>query len=131
MQVGSSGGSRKRLLRRLAEKRRKERELLDEYVRVLSRHYSRSLILLFGSRAWGGELPHSDYDLAVVLEKVGDVVEETIKMRVLKPRGISVDLLALTVRELEDPLVVKMLQNSIPLYNGLNLEWAPRRRVPP
>ena len=131
MQKKSLGGLRKRLLKRLAEKKRKRKQLLEEYVRLLSNMYPKSLILLFGSRSRGEELPYSDYDLAVVLEEINDYIEETHRMRLLKPRGISVDLLALTVRDLEDPLIFKMLQDAIPIYNGLNLGWPPGRRAPP
>ena len=94
-------------------------DLLAEYVNRLARAYPRSTIVLFGSRARGDNLPYSDYDIAIILpdEECGDKLEETIRARRLKPRGISVDVLVLCASELdEDPLVKQMLRDAKTLY---------------
>lgn len=117
MQRGSSPGLRK-LLRSLAKKKAKSEELLREYVHRLASAYPHAMVVLFGSRARGDHLPYSDYDIALVLpdEECQDRLEETLRARRLKPRGISVDLVIICDSELEDPLIKQMLSSSKVLY---------------
>ncbi len=117
----SSSGLRKLLLKSRAEKLRKANDLLRELVNNISSEFPRSAVVLFGSRAQGKYSPQSDFDIAVVLEEVEDKFETITRLRRLKPPGISLDLVLLTVRELEDPLMRKMLEGGRVLYNGLNL----------
>ena len=120
MQRKSLSGLRSRLLKYLAEKKRISEKLLREYVDKLRSTIPRSTILLFGSRARGEQVPYSDYDIAVILEKVEDSIKIVENLRKLKPRGLNLDLIVLSVSDLEDPIIREMLKNSIKLHNGLH-----------
>ena len=120
MQRKSLSGLRSRLLKYLAEKKRISEKLLREYVDKLRSTIPRSTILLFGSRARGEQVPYSDYDIAVILENVEDRIKIVENLRRLKPRGLNLDLIVLSVSDLEDPIIREMLKNSIKLHNGLH-----------
>ncbi len=121
MRRRSSSGLRKKLLESRARKMKKEGELLREYAGRISSRHLRSAVVLFGSRARGDYLPYSDYDVAVILEDVGDKLAAIEEFRRLKPRGLPLDLLVIRVDELSDPLVSKMLEGCIVLYDGLGI----------
>jgi len=104
-------------------KKMNEEQLLIEYIERIKRNYPRSTIILFGSRAKGGQLPYSDYDIAVVLENIDDKLEMTIKLRRLKPHGLDLDLIVLDKRELEDPMIKAMLEEKRILYDGLSIRF--------
>jgi len=123
MQKRSLNGLRRKLLRSLAEKQKVKGRLLTEYVKRLKEEMPKSTILLFGSRARGNSLPYSDYDIAVIFDKVKDKIEMVERLRRLKPKGIDLDLIILSVDEIKDPLVKKMLEGSKILYNGLDLRF--------
>lgn len=123
MQKRSLHGLRRRLLKHAMSKRMKEEQLLIEYIERIKRNYPRSTIILFGSRAKGGQLPYSDYDIAVVLENIDDKLEMTIKLRRLKPHGLDLDLIVLDKRELEDPMIKAMLEEKRILYDGLSIRF--------
>ncbi len=118
----SLSGLRSRLLKYLSEKKRKSGELLQEYVRRLKEVVPNSVIILYGSRARGEQLPCSDYDVAVILENIEDKVKVTEELRRVKPRGLDLDLIVLSVDELSDRVVQEMLKNSIVLHKGINIE---------
>lgn len=122
MPRGSSSGLRRRLLRSRARKLRNERKVLHKYIEILSKNYPRSTVVLFGSRARGDELPYSDYDLAVILDKVGDRISLVETLRRLKPRGLPLDLIVIQVDELSDPLTSTMLSGCTVLYDGLKIK---------
>ncbi len=107
---------RGRLLRAMAERLRRGDELLAEYVERIAERFPEARVLLVGSRARGDHLPYSDYDIVVVLPRVGDRIEAMVELRRLKPRGLSLDLIVLGEDELGDPLVAKMLENAVPLH---------------
>jgi len=117
MQGGSSSGL-DRLLRILGESISKGDELLRGFV---SSEYPSSTIVLFGSRARGDYMPYSDYDVAVVFRKVPDERELMLRIRGLKPGGLSLDLLVLSVDDLSDPVIREMLKGCVILYDGLDL----------
>ena len=123
MQKRSLHGLRRRLLKHAMTKKMNEEQLLIEYIERIKRNYPRSTIILFGSRAKGGQLPYSDYDIAVVLENIGDKLEMTIKLRSLKPHGLDLDLIVLDKRELEDPMIKAMLGEKKILYDGLSIRF--------
>jgi hypothetical protein len=77
--------------------------------------------VLFGSRARGDYMPYSDYDVAVVFRKVTDERELMLRIRSLKPSGLPLDLLVLSVDDLSDPVIREMLKGCVILYNGLDL----------
>jgi hypothetical protein len=77
--------------------------------------------VLFGSRARGDYMPYSDYDIAVVFRKVTDERELMLRIRSLKPSGLPLDLLVLSVDDLSDPVIREMLKGCVILYDGLNL----------
>ncbi len=102
--------------------------MLEEYVGVLSRVYSRSTVVLFGSRARGESLPYSDYDIMVVLEEVGDKLSEAMCVYSLKPRPLPVDVVVVGVDELGDPIIMRMLSRGcVIIYDGLGLGEAELR----
>ena len=80
-----------------------------------------STILLFGSRARGDFVPYSDYDIAVILRSVNDKLKVIERLRRLKPEGIDLDLIVLSVDDLRDPLIRSMLSDRKILHNGLSL----------
>jgi len=123
MQKRSLHGLRRRLLKHAMTKKMNEEQLLIEYIERIKRNYPRSTIILFGSRAKGGQLPYSDYDIAVVLENIDDKLEMTIKLRRLKPHGLDLDLIVLDKRELEDPMIKAMLEEKRILYDGLSIRF--------
>ncbi|PCN49872.1 DNA polymerase subunit beta [Candidatus Geothermarchaeota archaeon ex4572_27] len=129
MRGGSLSGLRSRLLRSSMDKVKRGPKLLEEYVGRIVGRYPRSTIMLFGSRALERHLPHSDYDVAVVLEEVGDKLSVVEELRRLKPRGLPLDLIVLQVDELSDPLTSKMLEGSKVLYDGLSLTASSQRDV--
>ncbi|MFP3281083.1 MAG: nucleotidyltransferase domain-containing protein [Vulcanisaeta sp.] len=120
MQGGSSSGL-DRLLRILGESISKGDELLRGFASRVSSEYPSSTIVLFGSRARGDYMPYSDYDVAVVFRKVPDERELMLRIRGLKPGGLSLDLLVLSVDDLSDPVIREMLKGCVILYDGLDL----------
>jgi len=98
------------LLRILSESVSKGDELLREFVSRVSSEYPGSTIVLFGSRARGDYMPYSDYDVAVVFRKVTDERELMLRIRSLKPGGLPLDLLVLSVDDLSDPVIREMLK---------------------
>ncbi len=112
---------RNKLLTYLAEKLRSQNQLLEVYVASLSKKKPRSTIVLFGSRAVEKQLPYSDFDVAVIVEELGDALAEVEELRKLKPKGMSLDLLVISKKELQDPLIREMLRNAKILYDGLGI----------
>jgi len=109
MPRGSSSGLR-RLLRREADR--------------LRRQPPRSTILLFGSRARREARAASDYDVAIILPNP-DPLEEVIRARRARPRGLRVDVVVLGIRQLGDPVYAQMLDGAVVLHDGLNLFRGP------
>jgi len=122
MQRELSGGLRSKLLRYLARRKKQSNKLLQEYVERLKQEVPKSIILLFGSRAKGECLPYSDYDVAVILEDLDNKLDVIEKLRRLKPKGLDLDLIVLSIDELNDKLVKEMLKDSIILYKGIEIE---------
>jgi predicted nucleotidyltransferase len=105
----------------LGESISKGDELLRGFASRVSSEYPSSTIVLFGSRARGDYMPYSDYDVAVVFRKVTDERELMLRIRGLKPGGLSLDLLVLSVDDLSDPVIREMLKGCVILYDGLDL----------
>lgn len=105
------------MLRALAKRVRDGGARLMEYVDALSRAYPSATIVLFGSRARGTHLPSSDFDVAIISNGYIDPVEA----RRLKPRGLPLDLVTLTVDDLNDPIIRSMLSNCVVLRDGLGI----------
>lgn len=95
--------------------------LLKEFVNRVSAKYPRSAIVLFGSRARGGQRPQSDYDVAVISDWQGSLEELMLDIRGMKPSGLPLDLILLSLGDLNDPVVREMLKGCILLYDGLGL----------
>ncbi|WP_048191538.1 nucleotidyltransferase domain-containing protein [Pyrolobus fumarii] len=104
----------------MAERLRRQDKLLMEYVKRILDNYPHARVILIGSRARGTQLPYSDFDLVVVLPRVHDKLTLIEELRRLKPRGLNLDLIVLEESELSDPIVKKMLKNSIDLHNPHN-----------
>jgi len=112
-----------KLLKHLAENISKSEELLQEFVERVRLAYPRSAIILVGSRARGDHLPYSDYDVVVVLEHVDDKLRLIEELRKLKPRGLSLDLIVVSLEEIRtDPIIKQMLATRRVLYDGLGIE---------
>ena len=109
------------MLRALAESVRRREELLAQFVESLAKTEPRSTVVLFGSRAVGRHAPHSDFDIAVILEQVGDAASIAEALRRLRPRGLPLDLVVLGIEDLADPIIRSMLKGCVVLYNGLAL----------
>ncbi|WP_162270145.1 nucleotidyltransferase domain-containing protein, partial [Caldivirga sp. MU80] len=86
---GESSSGLDQLLKILSESISKGGELLRGFVSRVSSEYPGSTIVLFGSRARGDYMPYSDYDVAVVFRKVPDERELMLRIRGLKPGGLS------------------------------------------
>jgi len=118
MRRESQSGSRARLLRRMAEAMRRAPSLLEEYVAKIASAEPEATVLLFGSRSRGEGEPYSDYDVAVVLRGAVDKLEAVLRLRRLKPRALSLDLVVLLPEDLEDPLIRNMLKGAVVLHDG-------------
>jgi len=118
----SLDGLRKKLLKSREEKVRKGDKLLREYVERIVKEYPESTVILFGSRARSEALPYSDYDVLVVLKDVENKLLIIEELRKLKPRGLPLDLMVISLRELNDPLISAMLKGCKILYNGLGVD---------
>jgi predicted nucleotidyltransferase len=97
----------------LGESISKGDELLRGFASRVSSEYPSSTIVLFGSRARGDYMPYSDYDAAVVFRKVPDERELMLRIRGLKPGGLSLDLLVIGVDDLSDPVLGRCLRAAL------------------
>ncbi|AEM39111.1 DNA polymerase beta domain protein region [Pyrolobus fumarii 1A] len=121
---GGCGSGRKAWPKILKSIKPSDEDLMLFVERVRERH-PRSAILLFGSRARGDNLPYSDYDVAVILERVEDRLREAEELAKLKPSRLPLDLVVLELDDLRDPLIAKMLTPCKVLYDGLGLGELP------
>ncbi len=117
----SLDGLRRKLLNSRKRKILLQEKLLQCFVKRIISEYSETAILLFGSRAISTHMPYSDYDIAVIFEKVDDKISLIEKIRKLKPRGLSLDLIVFEKDELSDPLIAKMLEKAKILYDKLGI----------
>lgn len=127
---GDSSGSLSRFLRTLARYVKDGDNLLREYVNRLVKEIPESTIVLFGSRARGDYLPNSDYDVAVILRHITDARNELLKLRSLKPEGLFLDLIILSIDEIDDPIIKEMLEGCKLLYDGLGIGDHIKCRMP-
>jgi len=121
MQKKSLSGLRKRFLRKAEEKMKRREEYFRIYIRRLIDSFPKTSIVLIGSRAKGESLPYSDYDVAMILEKVNNKFELIKEARKYKPKGFNLDLIVLEKDELNDPLVLQMLKHGILLHDSLGV----------
>ncbi|MEM1929361.1 MAG: nucleotidyltransferase domain-containing protein [Thermofilaceae archaeon] len=110
-------------LRWRAELLKRQNELLDEFVKNVAERLGRCAVLLFGSRARGNHLPYSDFDIAIVVEEAVDKLSLIEELRALKPRGLPLDLIILEREDLKSPVVKKMLEGAIIVYDSLQLHF--------
>lgn len=101
-------------------------KLLKDYIVALKRRYPNSTIVLFGSRAKRNNLPYSDYDIAIIFRRVVNKISIVIEAYKGKPSELALDIVVLEEDEIEDPLIRKMLEKCIILYDGLGI----RRKLP-
>ncbi|MEM3714474.1 MAG: nucleotidyltransferase domain-containing protein [Nitrososphaeria archaeon] len=120
MQEKSSNGLR-RLLNYQVKKIKDSEKKLEIFISKIIQEYPNSTILLFGSRARGDSKPYSDYDIAVFLDRLEDSLETCEKLRKLRPKGLSVDIIVLDLKDLEEPVTKAMLKNKKILYDKLKL----------
>ncbi|MEM4806118.1 MAG: nucleotidyltransferase domain-containing protein [Thermofilaceae archaeon] len=110
-------------LRWRAELLKRQNELLDEFVKNVAERLGRCAVLLFGSRARGNHLPYSDFDIAIVVEEAVDKLSLIEELRALKPRGLPLDLIIFEREDLKSPVVKKMLEGAIIVYDSLQLHF--------
>ncbi|MEM2187512.1 MAG: nucleotidyltransferase domain-containing protein [Thermofilaceae archaeon] len=110
-------------LRWRAELLKRQNELLDEFVKNVAERLGRCAVLLFGSRAHGNHLPYSDFDIAIVVEEAVDKLSLIEELRALKPRGLPLDLIIFEREDLKSPVVKKMLEGAIIVYDSLQLHF--------
>jgi len=113
---------RQLLLKKLRERLTKLDELFHKYVKALSNLYPYSTIILFGSRARGECLPYSDYDIMIIIKDINDKIERVVNAYKIKPPELAVDLVLISEKELEDPIIEKMLREGCKIiYDGLGI----------
>ncbi len=95
---------------------------LEAFIARVRERYPHTLILLFGSRARGDHLPYSDYDVAIVFEKLDNRLKLAEEIARLKPPQLPLDLVLLSLDDLNDPTTRRMLTPCKTLYRGLNVE---------
>ena len=110
-------------LRWRAELLKRQNELLDEFVKNVAERLGKCAVLLFGSRARGNHLPYSDFDIAIVVEEAVDKLSLIEELRALKPRGLPLDLIIFEREDLKSPVVKKMLEGAIIVYDSLQLHF--------
>ncbi len=115
-------GLRSKLLRYLAENLRRSNELLKQFVERIIYKHPKSTVLLIGSRARDDHLPHSDYDVLIIIREVNDKIKLVEELRKLKPLGLNLDLMVITLDELEDPITKQMISKCKVLYDGLGIK---------
>lgn len=120
MQEKSSNGL-KSLLNYQAKKIKESEKKLEIFISKIIQEHPKSTIILFGSRARDDSKPYSDYDIAVFLDKLEDSLETCEKLRKLRPKGLSVDIIVLNQKDLEEPVTKAMLKNKKILYDKLKL----------
>ncbi len=114
-------GKKTYLLRRRASIMEYE-EKFSAYVEKLKAKLGRkSTILLFGSRASGKARESSDFDVAVILPEIEDKLALLYELIRIRPEGLPVDIVALSLEELHDQIFRKMLDPCIILYDGLGV----------
>lgn len=101
--------------------RRYEEEFRKCVARIIERYGGRVTVVLFGSRARGTHDPSSDFDILVVVERVGDYFEEAAAIRSLC-RGAPVDVVLFEKSSFVlDGVMAKMLESCAALHDGLEM----------
>jgi predicted nucleotidyltransferase len=101
-------------------------KILDFVLAKLLSVYNPKQIFLYGSQAWGEPTADSDIDLFVILEASDLEMDERIRIgaRALSGSGFDVDLLVMTLAELNDrkdhpsTLAHKVITKGIKLYEA-------------
>ncbi|RLG46996.1 MAG: nucleotidyltransferase domain-containing protein [Thermoproteota archaeon] len=114
-------GKKTYLLRRRASIMGYEKKFSDYVERLKVKLGHKSTILLFGSRASGKARESSDFDVAVILPEIEDKLALLYELIRIRPEGLPVDVVALSLEELYDPIFRKMLDPCIILYDGLGV----------
>jgi len=95
------------------------KKLLDTIKSIYSNQVT---VILFGGRARGTSSDYGDFDIMVILDEVDDPLEEAIKIRKkIREKEYPLDLLILEKEDVEKPIVKKMLEPHIVLYDGLKI----------
>ncbi|MHA1590478.1 MAG: nucleotidyltransferase domain-containing protein [Candidatus Njordarchaeales archaeon] len=98
-------------------------EFLTKLAKVIVDIYSGEVtVILFGGRARGTSSDAGDFDVLVVLRNVQDPIEEAVKIRrALPKRRFPLDILVIEPKDLEKPIIRKMLEHYKLLYDGLKI----------
>ncbi len=99
----------------------KREEKFRAYVEILKKKFPNTTIVLIGSRAENKALPYSDYDLVVIFKEINNKFSLIEEIRKYKPKGFSLDLIVLSLEDLKDPVIAKMLKKKVIFHDGLNL----------
>ena len=106
---------------------REAKEFLNALVETIIKIYSGEVtIILFGGRVRGTSSDSGDFDILVVLKNVRDPIDEAVKIRRMLPKKrFPLDILVIEEKDLEKPIVKKMLEYHRLLYNGLKITELP------
>jgi len=93
---------------------------IDEYIKVLQKHYKIDAVYLFGSYAKGVQRDYSDIDIAVVSRDIKDDIDDMANMFVLaknfdlliEPHPINTT----AFRANKTPLIDEIKRTGVPLY---------------
>jgi uncharacterized protein len=99
---------------------------IDNVVNRLVSLYKPMTIYLYGSYAWGDPNIYSDIDICVIVQDSAQSQEERIRagLRELKGIHIPVDILVLTIKEIQDhkdhpsTLIYKVFSKGKKLYEA-------------
>jgi predicted nucleotidyltransferase len=98
-------------------------ELLNEIAQKISKTFSASKILLFGSYAYGKPGKDSDLDLFIIMEtKKSSAKRRIMVSRLFRDREVPMDFIVRTPEEIKkrlslgDPFIKKILEKGYVLY---------------
>ena len=96
------------------------RELVNTVIDIYS---GKVTIILFGGRARGTSSDSGDFDILVILRKVHDPIDEAIKIRTrLHKKRFPLDIVVIETKDLEKPIIKKMLEHHVVLFDGLKIQ---------
>ncbi len=108
-----------RVRKRMLEERPR---LFREFVkRIIGELGSNVSLILFGGHARAGldSVEPRDYDLLIVVKEAHEIERVEKIIYKLKPRGLPVDIIVVSLRDLDKTIIRQMLRHHIVLYDPL------------
>ncbi len=79
-------------------------------------------IILFGSRARGDHSLRSDFDILVITETPGDILENIVRIRrSIGKKTFAIDIIVIKPEDITNPVIERMMKNMRVLYDGLGV----------